>query len=283
MLKRTFGSKIIIHGIVACFVAVTALYSPSFAQDNSALNRLTKRDELFGWEAVGRLDIHRKGTCTGVLIAKDLVLTAAHCVVSGKPVKPESLTFKAGYRDGVSIAERSVARFVIHARYDPNDPSGYRRAQSDIALLQLDQPVSTGVIDPFVVDYPSSNGKTISVVSYARNRNEALSWQRSCSILGKRDGLIAFDCDVTFGSSGAPVFEKTGLRVRVISLVSRGTRNENGVIAVGMELPKLVNDLKRALRSGRGVIESETSVSPTPQVRNGLPKSGDSSAKFLKP
>ena len=37
------------------------------AQDNSGLDELSRRDELFGWEAVGRIDVENGGFFTGAL------------------------------------------------------------------------------------------------------------------------------------------------------------------------------------------------------------------------
>ena len=69
------------------------------------------------------------------------------------------------------------------------------------------QPIPSSVISPFVVARPS-NGDAVSVVSYAEGREEALSWQRACRVTGRyQDGILGFDCDVSFGSSGAPVFD----------------------------------------------------------------------------
>ena len=92
--------------------ALVLLAGPAAAQDNSRLEELTTRDDLRGFEPVGRVDIDNGGFCTGALIAADLVLTAAHCVLDpdGSPVDAGRITFRAGFSRGSSLAEVPVAR-----------------------------------------------------------------------------------------------------------------------------------------------------------------------------
>lgn len=267
-------------------IVLLALTAPRAGAD-TGLDRLTQRDQAFGWEAVGRIDFGAQGYCTGTLIATDLVLTAAHCLFDrqrGVAQDVAGIRFRAGLRDGTSVAEQGVLRAVAHPDYDPFEPMSEHSVRHDVALLQLASAIPAAVAAPFVVQAPGGETR-VSVVSYARGREEALSWQRACTVLGKQDGLLAFNCDVDFGSSGAPVFDSSGGRARIVSIISAGHKDEDGTVAFGMELPGLLADLKAALRSGRGVMSVAERVEAAPTIRRIGAGDGDRNigARFVKP
>lgn len=260
---------------------------PAIAE--APLKRLTLRQDLLGWEAIGRVEIDGRGYCTGVLVAPDMVLTAAHCLYDGSDgyAAPAGLRFRAGLRDGVSLAESGAARAVVHPAYAPGGDAA-TRIRYDVGLIQLAQPVSLSTAAPFQAVRLADGARDLTVVSYGQGRDAALSWDEDCAMLGRQQGLIAFDCDVTFGSSGAPIFRRTGGRAELVSLVSGGVMDQGRRLAFGMELPAAVADLRAALRRGEGVAVAAGSgsgqtggrvLAPTP----GLARTGASGAKFVTP
>ncbi len=265
------------------FLLAALLVWPSLtAAQNTGLKRLTLRQDLLGFEAVGRVELGERAYCTGVLIATDLVLTAAHCarrIVSGQ-VSVSDVRFRAGLRDGTVVAERRAKAAVVHPGYRFGGPMTAEKIAADVALLQLETPIPAATAAPFLVDRLPGRNRAVSVVSYAQGRSEALSWQGECRVLGRESVLFAFNCDVTFGASGAPVFDRSGARARIVSLISSGRNFSDGTIAFGMELPAAVDELKRVLRSGRGVITAPATTGSRVQVQVGRPSTG---AKFLRP
>jgi len=228
---------------------------PAAAAADSPLKRLTLRHDLLGFEAVGRIDTG-EGFCSGALIAPDLVLTAAHCLIdssSGERRDPRRITFRAGLRDGEALAERAGAQAVAHPEFRAADPDGLRQLRSDVALIRLAAPIPSDLAPPFATARAPDAGGRVSVVSYAAGRSEAASWQRACGVAVRGRGALVMDCDTHFGSSGAPVFDMSAGRPRIVSLISRGMREDGRSMVYGMEIGPALDATKAALRAGRGV------------------------------
>ncbi len=249
--------------------------------DSTSLQRLGDRTAQLGWEAVGRLELAGNGFCTGTLIERDLVLTAAHCVYdnrAGHLHPADQVLFRAGLRDGQSIAERKGLQIVAHPGYTPGQGLTAQNARHDVALIRLQSPVSTTDADPFVLHGAAPAGSVVSVASYGRGRADAVSRQRQCNLLNSSRDLMLFDCDITFGSSGAPVFAQSGSRGRILSVISGFITRDGTRQAVGMALPARVSELKAMLR--RAPVAAPDRRIKRVQIGDGRSGTG---AKFIRP
>ena len=156
----------------------------------------------------------RGDLCTGTALARDLVLTAAHCVTPGLAV--EIKTFQTGQ----TIAVRGVA---LHPRFDRASYTA-SRATADVALLKLAAPLSGLVMQAKLA--PARRvavGETLTIAGFGVTaagtaRGLGVPRMATLTVTGKPGSLQVRLYDLATrnlrtglgactGDSGAPVFE----------------------------------------------------------------------------
>ena len=263
---------------IAFIAAFFAAAVPSLA-GGSDLKSLATADESRGWEGVGRINVGTRSFCTGSLIAENLVLTAGHCIydqATGALARADEIEFLAGWRGGRAAAYRGARRVVVHPGYVED---GARRAL-DLALIELDRPIRNGSILPYETGKRTFLSREVGVVSYAHDRAEMPSMQDTCNVLGRVEGTLVLDCEVDFGSSGAPVFDLSGAAPRIISVVSAKGEVGEQKVSLGTDLMAPLAELQALLDGADGVFGRPETPSVTVNRTEAVSATG---AKFIRP
>lgn len=264
-------------GLLAVCLCATAVRGEGLLQ--SLENGFAARP----WQAVGRLDIDGRGFCSAVLVAEDLVLTAAHCLFdrqSGQRFDLARMEFRAGWRRGRAVASRGLRRAAVHPGYAPAAGFSMDRVASDLALLALTQPITPADILPFAIGQPPRQGTEVGVVSYARGREAAPALEEACNVLAAEGGILFTTCQVGPGASGAPIFRLDSGEPRLVALVSAMAEVDGLSVALSVALRQGALDDLRAVLAAAPV--------PTrPSSGTGPMRSGEdrriSGARFVRP
>lgn len=211
--------------ILMLVILLAGLARPAEALDLERRRMLTAAEHV-PWRGVGRVNVaglRERGMCTGTLIGEDLVITAAHCVVSavtGQLQPVQDVFFVAGWRSGQKVASRRATEITVHPGYVYGPNPEPAQIGADLALIRLDAPIAAASAPFFEIGPPRGGNDPLTLISYRQDRPHALTRQEGCDLKGADGPVLVLNCDVTFGASGSPVFSTAGGVPRIVAVIS---------------------------------------------------------------
>lgn len=121
------------------------------------------------WSSIGRVNNSLGGNCTGVLVAPDRLLTAAHCVFNdrtGRYLRPESMHVLLGFARGDYVFHGRAVAYRVADGFRP----GAGTVGSDYAVLMLAEPAPASIVPLWLARAPATDGTRVVAVGYGRGR-----------------------------------------------------------------------------------------------------------------
>jgi protease YdgD len=182
------------------------------------------------WRFMGRFTNANGEQCSATLIARDVIITAAHCIHTDN-----GITTGGSFRPEAGGQEAQATAYLIDRRFN------YRLFNTtdqidglDWALIRLNQPLGdrlgfAGVRNITGQGTRTAAGFELLQAGYSWDTGETLSANIDCNIVETfTDGTFAHECDTTRGDSGSGFIIRNGNGFDLIGVDSNFRSNPNG-------------------------------------------------------
>ena len=204
------------------------------------------------WSAIGKIegiDADGQGyTCTGTLIADDLVLTNSHCVVNPDTHKlSQAIAFKPNLING-QVRNKNDIAYATFVKYGTDFKTReFADYIDDWAIIKIDKPLGKKYGSIPLKSLPSfdlvGDTRKFALVGYSSDfpnpnidkykeftagESETAGVHLGCSILRQKDKLLYHNCDTKSGASGGAIIGNINGSYYVLALHS-GWNHVNGL------------------------------------------------------
>ncbi len=278
--QRTAAEKVLAFGLTPDpepFIPAGLNQSNSPAEGSRGViglsdDRIPMTSTSYPWSAIGRLqnpvDENRISICTGSLVAPDVVLTNAHCVVDPETNQVKSdVIFKPNFINGRVDDEADVANVVDVIYGTDFSDSDDVPHPNDWAFAKLDRPLGDkyGTLawtQLSMADLLDTYEGQLILAGYSGDFPENAPGRTAgvhdgCSILGEAQGSLLHDCDTFGGSSGGPILAVIDDEFRIVALnsaerfeegrlLSTGETIRAGIVNYGVKIDPVVSFIRQA-------------------------------------